>query len=122
MAWYMINLKLQKSEYSAYIDMLSSDNKFQILISKRLLFRTVWLFWLLFLIFFSLLKGVFFGVVVLPSLILFGIYLHILFPIWNACNISPKAYIIFHLVVLLILKLLSIPFGYLLEVLWTLCF
>lgn len=122
MAWYTINLKLQKSEYSAYIDMLSSDNKFQILISKRLLFRTVWLFWLLFLIFFSLLKGVFFGVVVLPSLILFGIYLHILFPIWNACNISPKAYIIFHLGALLILKLLSIPFGYLLEVLWILCF
>ena len=122
MAWHTINLKLQKSEYSAYIDMLSSDNKFQILISKRLLFRTVWLFWLLFLIFFSHLKGVFFGVVVLPSLILFGIYLHILFPIWNACNISPKAYIIFHLGALLILKLSSIPFGYLLEVLWTLCF
>ena len=122
MARHTINLKLQKSEYYAYLDMLSSDNKFQILISKRLLFRTVLLFWILFLIFFSLLKGVFFGIAVLPSLILFGVYLNALFPIWNACGISPKAYIIFHLGTLLILKLLSIPFGYLLEVLWTLCF
>ena len=122
MARHTINLKLQKSEYYAYLDMLSSDNKFQILISKRLLFRTVLLFWILFWIFFSLLKGVFFGIAVLPSLILFGVYLNARFPIWNACGISPKAYIIFHLGALLIIKLLSIPFGYLLEVLWTLCF
>ena len=116
------NLKLYKSEYYAYIEMLSSGDKFHILISKRLLFRTVIPFWILFLLFFSIQNSVFFGIAVLPSLILYSVYLKMLFPLWNACNISPKAYIVFHCGILLILKLLSIPFSGFMEVLWTLCF
>lgn len=108
-------------EYHEYISMLLSNDQFSITISKRLLICPVIPIWALLFAFFLVPDISFFAMVGIPSLILCWIYLCMLFPIWNACNISKKSYIIFHSFVIIILKILSIPAYMLLEVLWTLC-
>ena len=110
------------SEYYAYITMLSSGNSFKIFICKRLLFRPVFAVWLFLFGLFLIPSNIFWAMVGLPCLSILSVYLIILFPFWNACNISPKAYIIFHVLILLLLKILSIPVRFLLEALWILCF
>ena len=122
MTWYRKKLSNRKAEHIEYVEFLLSGEKYNITISKRYLFRTLLPFWLELLVLFSLSNKFIFGYVILPNLILYGVFVFMLYGIWKLCNISPKAYIIFHIGVLIILYLLAIPFGYLLEVLWIFCF
>ena len=84
------------SEYRLYIRMLAAGETYSIFISKRLLLRTVFPFWVLFFVVFMIPNTVFFAMVGLPSLILYAVYLVDLYHCWKACNISKSAYTIFH--------------------------
>ncbi len=110
------------SEYKLYIKMLAAGETYSILISKRLLLRTVLPFWVLLFAIFMIPNFVFFAMVGLPSLILFTVYLVDLYHCWKACNISKSAYIIFHVSTILILRIITAILIKLLEVIWTLCF
>ena len=118
----MKNFKMYATDYYGYISMLSSGDSFKILISKRLLFRTVSPMWFLLFGIFLVQSSIFFAMVGLPSMILFFIFLVKNFSLWQACGFSAKAYIVFHCGGLLFLKMFSIPISILLEVLWTSCF
>lgn len=113
--------KTYGNECREYIGMLLSNGPFSITISKRLLICPVIPIWAFLLAIFLVPDSRFFAMVGIGSLIVCVIYLIILFPAWNACNISIKAYIIFHSFIVIILKTLSIPLYMLLEKLWTLC-
>lgn len=110
------------SEYRLYIRMLAAGETYSIFISKRLLFRTVFPFWVLFFVVFMIPNTVFFAMVGLPSLILYAVYLIDLYRYWRACNISKGAYAIFHASALLVLRVMTGILLKLLEVIWTLCF
>ena len=116
------NLKLYGKEYYEYTEFLSLGNVYYILISKRLLLKPVLPIWLFLLGVFLVRNHIFFAMVALPSLLVFTIFLVMLFPLWEACNISVKAYIVFHNSCIIILKTISIPLSMLLEVFWNLCF
>lgn len=118
----MKNLKFCAKEYYDYIEHLSRGEIYYILISKRLLLRMVVPVWMYFLAIFVVRSNVFWAMVGLPSIIVYIVFLTLAYPMWKACNISSKAYIIFHVVFLLLLKIISIPVSMLLEELWTLCF
>ena len=122
MAWHTKKLTIGKPEHIAYAELLLLGEKYHITISKRYLFRTLLPFWIELLILFSLSNKFIFGYVILPNLILYGVFVFMLYGIWKQCNISPAAYIVFQIVIITVLYLLSIPFGYLLEVLWIFCF
>ena len=115
----MVNIM---SEYKLYIKMLAAGETYSILISKRLLLRTVLPFWVLLFAIFMIPNPVFFAMVGLPSLILYTVYLVDLYRCWRACNISKKAYTVFHISALLILRVISAILIKLLEGLWILCF
>lgn len=110
------------SEYRLYIRMLAAGETYSIFISKRLLLRTVLPFWALLFLEFMIPSNVFFAMVGLPSLILYTVYLVDLYRCWRACNISKKAYTVFHISALLILRVISAILIKLLEGLWILCF
>ena len=116
------NLKLYKKEYYEYIGLLSLGNVYYIMISKRLLLKPILPLWIYLFCLFLVRSNIFFAMVGFPSLVIFSFFLSMLFPLWEACNISHKAYIVFHSTCIIILKIVSIPFSMLLEVLWTLCF
>jgi len=116
------NLKLYKKEYYEYTELLSLGNVYYILISKRLLLKPIIPMWTYFLGLFLVRNNIFFAMVGLPSLIVFSVFLVMLFPLWSSCNISAKAYIAFHSISILLLKIISVPASMLLEVLWILCF
>ena len=116
------NIKFYGKEYYGYTELLSLGNIYYILISKRLLLKPMLPIWICLLGLFSVRSNIFFAMVGLPSLIIFSVFLIIVFPIWRSCNISAKAYTIFHSTLIIILKIISIPVSMLLEVLWTLCF
>ncbi len=118
----MKKLTIGKSEHIKYVELLLAEGKYNIMISKRYLFRILRPFWIVLFLLFSVQNKFFFGYVVLPNILLYGVFMFKVYEVWKCCNISPKAYIIFHCGILFILKLFSIPFGYLLEALWTLCF
>lgn len=110
------------SEYRLYIRMLAAGETYSIFISKRLLLRTVFPFWVLFFVVFMIPNTVFFAMVGLPSLILYAVYLIDLYHYWRACSISKGAYAIFHASALLVLRVMTGILLKLLEVIWTLCF
>ena len=116
------NLKLHNNDYYDYIKFLSSGNTYFILISKRILFRSIMPIWIYLFGLFLIQNRIFFGMAVLPCLILVSVFLYFAFPLWNVCNISSKAYVVFHVSVIILLKLLSVPITFLLEELWILCF
>lgn len=116
------NLKLYGKEYCEYTELLSLGNVYYILISKRLLIKPMMPIWAYLLALFLVRSSIFFAMVGLPSLIVFSVFLAMFFPLWEACNVSAKAYIVFHGVSILLIKIISIPVSMLLEVLWTLCF
>lgn len=116
------NLKLYGKEYYEYTELLSLGNVYYILISKRLLIKPMIPIWAYLLVLFLVRSNIFFAMVGLPSLIVFSVFLVMLFPLWEACNVSAKAYIVFHGTSILLIKIISIPVSMLLEVLWTLCF
>ena len=116
------NLRIYGKEYYEYTELLSSGNMYYILISKRLLIKPMLPIWACFLAMFLVHSHIFFAMVGLPSLIIFSVFLVMLFPLWEACNISARAYIVFHGASILLIKIISIPVSMLLEVLWTLCF
>ncbi len=121
MAWYTKKLRAEKGEHVMYAEFLQLGETYHITISKRLLFRTLLPFWIELLFLFSIRNKVFFGYIVLPNLMLYGLFVYMVYDIWRQCSISPGAYIVFHVMVIILLKLLGIPFGYFLEVLWILC-
>ena len=121
MAWYTKKLTLGKAEHIAYAEFLQLGETYHITISKRLLFRTFLPFWIELLFLFSVQNKVFFGYIILPNLILYGLYAYMVYDIWKQCSISLKAYIFFHLAVIITIKILGIPFGHFLEALWILC-
>lgn len=116
------NLKLYGKEYYEYTELLALGNVYYIQISKRLLIKPMLPIWLYLLGLFLVRSNIFFAMVGLPSLIVFSVFLVMLFPLWKACNVSAKAYIVFHGASILLIKIISIPVSMLLEVLWTLCF
>ena len=116
------NLKLYGEDYYGYIGFLLSGERYSILISKRLLIRPIIPAWLWFLGLFLVRNGIFFGMVVFPCFIIYGVFLYIIYPLWDACCFTPRAYVLFHITMILFLKLLSYPTTLLLEALWTLCF
>lgn len=116
------NLRLYGKEHYEYTELLSLGNVYYILISKRLLLKPMVPLWICFLGLFLVRNNIFFAMVGLPSLIVFSVFLAMFFPMWNACNVSAKAYITFHSILILLIKIISIPVSMLLEVLWTLCF
>lgn len=122
MAWHTKKLTTEKYEHIVYIEFLKLGEVYHITISKRLLFRTLLPFWIELLVLFSIRSKEFFGYIVLPNLMLYGLFTYMAYEVWKQCSISPKAYIVFHVMVIIILKILGNPFGYILEVLWTLCF
>lgn len=122
MAWYRQNLSTSKSEHIKYVELLLSGERYNITIAKRYLFRIFLPFWIVLYLFFAVRSKFFFGWIVIPSLFFYSLFSYMVYPVWRQCNIRPKAYIVFHVGFLIILKLLAIPFGYLVEVLWTLCF
>lgn len=122
MAGYMKNLSTSKSEHIKYAEFLLSGEKYSITISKRYLFRILLPLWIVMYVWFAVRNKFFFYIVTLPGLFVYGLFAYMVYPVWKMCNISPKAYIVFHVSFLIILKLLAIPFGYLVEALWTLCF
>ena len=121
MAWYTKKLTLGKAEHIVYAEFLQLGETYHITISKRLLFRIFLPFWIELLFLFSIQNKVFFGYIVLPNLMLYGWYVYMVYDIWKQCSISPKAYICFHLAVVIMLKFFGIPFGHFLEALWILC-
>ena len=118
----MKNLKTYSTDYYDFISMLSLENTYYILISKRLLLKPMVPIWMFLFGLFLVRSNIFFTIVGIPSIFIFSVFLAMLFPLWKACNISAKAYIIFHSIFVLLLKISSIPVSILLEVLWTLCF
>ena len=122
MAWYLKNVSSSKSEHIKYAEFLLSGEKYSITISKRYLFRIMMPLWIVMFVWFAVRSKFFLYIVTLPGLFFYGIFAYMVYPVWKMCNISPKAYIVFHVGFLILLKLLAIPFGYLVEVLWTLCF
>lgn len=104
----MKNFGIYGSDYSAYMTMLSSGNCFKIFISKRLLFRPILPMWILLFCIFLIPNPVFFAMAGLPVLVIFSAFLATLFPFWNACGISRKAYIVFHIITVFLLKILAI--------------
>ena len=116
------NLKLYGKEYYEYTELLSSGNVYYILISKRLLIKPMMPVGACLLASFLVRNAMFGAMVVLPSLVLFCVFLVQFFPLWEACNVSARAYIVFHGASILLIKIISIPVSMLLEVLWTLCF
>ena len=116
------NKNIYRKDYYMYAELLSLGNIYYILISKRLLLKPILPIWLYLLCLFAVRNSVFFAMVGIPSLVVFSVSITMLFPVWNACNISIRAYITFHCVSILLIKIISIPFSMLLEVLWTLCF
>ena len=116
------NLRIYGKEYYEYTELLSFGNVYYILISKRLLLKPMLPIWLYLLGLFLVRSSIFFAMVGLPSLIVSSVLLAMFFPLWEACNISAKAYIVFHGASILLIKIISIPVSMLLEVLWTLCF
>lgn len=110
------------SEYKLYIRMLAAGETYSIFISKRLLIRTVFPFWVLLFFEFMIPNTVFFAMVGIPSLILYAVYLVDLYHYWRACNISKSAYAIFHTSTILILSVITAILKKLLEVIWILCF
>ena len=115
------NLELYGKEYYEYAETLSSGNVYYIMISKRLLLKPMLPIWIYLLCLFLVRNNIFFAMVGLPSLIVFSVSLVTLFPLWEACNVSVQAYITFHGVSVLLLKIISVPVSMLLEVLWILC-
>lgn len=113
----MRNLRLYGNEYYAYMEMLSSGNCFKILISKRLLFRPMLPLWCFIFATFLVPSTTFFAVIGLPVFVVFATHLIMQFPFWSACNISRKAYVVFHTAFLLLLKIVSIPIVVFMEVL-----
>ena len=116
------NLKLYGKEYYEYTELLSSGNVYYILISKRLLIKPMMPIWAYLLALFLVRSNIFLAMVGLPSLIVFSVFLVMFFPLWEACNVSARAYIVFHGASILLIKIISIPVSMLLEVLWALCF
>ena len=116
------NLKLCGNEYYKYTELLTLGNVYYILISKRLLIKPMMPIWGYLLALFLVRNNVFFAMVGFPSLIVFAVSLVMYFPLWEACNISAKAFVVFHSACVLLIKIISIPVSVLLEVLWTLCF
>ena len=115
------NLEIYGKEYYEYTAMLSLGNVYYILISKRLLLKPIIAVWIYLLGLFLIRSNMFFAMVGLPSFVVFFCFLVIFFPMWRACNVSVKAYITFHSICIVLLKIVSIPISMLLEVLWTLC-
>lgn len=115
------NLELYGKEYYEYAETLSSGNVYYIMISKRLLLKPMLPIWIYLLCLFLVRNNIFFAMVGLPSLIVFSVSLVMLFPLWEACNVSVQAYITFHVVSVLLIKIISVPVSMLLEVLWILC-
>ena len=116
------NLKLYGKEYYEYTEMLSLGNVYYILISKRLLIKPMMPIWAYLLALLLVRSNIFLAMVGLPSLIVFSVFLVMFFPLWGACNVSARAYIVFHGASILLIKIISILVSMLLEVLWTLCF
>lgn len=115
-------LRVYGKEYYEYTELLSLGNVYYIMISKRLLLKPMIPMWTYFLCLFLVRNHIFFAMVGLPSFVAFSVFLVMYFPLWKACNFSAKAYIVFHCVFLLFLKMFSVPVSMFLEVLWTLCF
>ena len=111
------NPKLYGQDYYEYTELLSVGNVYYILISKRLLLKPIIPIWLYIIGLFLVRNNIFFAIVGLPSLLAFSVLLVILFPLWEACNISAKAYVLFHSFSIIVLKLISIPVSILLEAL-----
>ena len=116
------HLELYGKEYYEYIGLLSLGNVYYILISKRLLLKPIMVMWMYLFGLFLIRNNMFFAMVGLPSFVIFFCFLVIFFPMWRSCGFSKKAYVAFHGICILILKIVSIPISVLLEVLWTLCF
>lgn len=116
------NLKFYGKEYYEYTELLSLGQVYYILISKRLLLKPIIPLWAYIFGLFLVPNNIFFFMVGFPSIIIFPVFLAMLFPLWEACNISSKAYIAFHSTCIITLKIVSIPVSMFLEVLWTLCF
>ena len=122
MAWQTKKITVVKPQHIQYAEFLLAEKNYNIIISRHYLLRMLHPFWIVLLLLFSIPNKFFFGYVVLPNILLYFIFLFSIYEIWKCCNIPLKAYIVFHTIMLVFLKLLSIPIGYLLEVLWTLCF
>ena len=122
MAWYRQNLSINKSEHIKYAEFLLSGEKYSISISKKYLFRIFMPCWIVLYVLFAVRHKFFFYWIIRPNLFFYSLFSYMVYTVWRMCNISPKAYIVFHCCVLILLKLLAIPFGYLVEALWTLCF
>lgn len=113
------NMHLYSRDYYEYTEFLSGGITYSILISKRLLMQPMLPIWLFFLGLFSISSPVFFAMVGLPCLVLLCVFIALIYPVWNTCEISPKAYILFHTLILFLLKIISIPLSMFLEALWT---
>lgn len=115
-------MSIHNKDYEEYIELLSLGNVYYIVISKRLLIKPLIPIWAYLLGLFLVRNHVFFAMVGIPSLVVFSVFLIMLFPLWEACNISAKAYIVFHGISIFMIKMISLPISMLLEVVWTLCF
>lgn len=117
----MKNLKLYGSDFYSYMKMLLSGNTFRILISKRLLMRPLIPMWIL--LFFVMLvpNSTFFGMVGLPCLGLYAVFLFGKYPYWEACHVKKLPFVLWNVLFLIGMKLLTIPIFHLLEVIakWT---
>ncbi len=112
------HMSLYGKDYYEYTEFLCGGITYSILISKRLLIQPMLPLWLFLLCLFSVPDPVFFAMVGFPGLVLLCVFIALFYPVWSACRISRKAYACFHTLMLLLLKIVSIPISMILEVLW----
>lgn len=115
------HMSLYGKDYYEYTEFLSRGITYSILISKRLLIRPMIPLWLFLLCLFSVPDPAFFAMVGFPCLVLLCVFIALFYPVWSACGISRRAYVIFHTFALLLIKIASIPISVILEALWTSC-
>ena len=119
MAGLYPSLSLYGKAYHDYIALLSAGETYGILTVKRLLIRPLIPIWIYLLGIFCIRNAVFGAMVTLPCLLICGVFLSLYFPLWRACRVSAAAYCLFHTIIFLILRGISIPISLFLEVLWT---
>lgn len=114
----MKNLKILGADHLAYMEELSAGIVYRILISKRLLLRPILPMWGYFLALFCIGSSTLFAMVGIPSIIAYTVFLINLYPYWQACSVSVRAYVFFHSATILSLLLLSFCIIKLSEVLY----
>lgn len=105
-------------DYINYMEMLSCGNVYRITISKWLLFRPLILIWSITLAVFLIPNSVFFQMVGIPWFVICAVILVMLYPYFEACAISKRGYVLFHISAIIICKIFSLLILTVLGVVW----